>query len=149
MYCKISEPLTVIGSALKEADVSKQQLKDMINKMKNNPSVMQDVGKAVSQGKTASDVEAGLLGKYGPIVALILGLAAAAHAEPEQIGRDLAKADTPAKVEQVMDSLLTKVSLPELSMKMKGKSDLSKVNQVLNDQAFHFDTRVGPTGQSC
>lgn len=149
MYRKISEPLTVIGSALKKAEVSKQQLKEMVDKMKKNPEVMKDIGKAVSQGKDASEVSAGLLSKYGPIVALILGLAAAAHADPKQIGGQLAQADSSAKVEQVLDSLINKVDMPELAMVMKGKADLSKVNQALNDKAFQFDTRVGPTGQSC
>jgi len=148
MYRKISEPLTVIGSALKEAEVSKQDLKELVDKMKKNPGVMNDVGKAVSQGKSASDdVTAGLLSKYGPIVALILSLAAAAHADPKQIGNQLSQADSSAKVEQVLDSLINKVDMPALAM--KGKADLSKVTQALNDKAFQFDTRVGPTGQSC
>ena len=147
MYRKISEPLVVIGSALKTG-VSKQQLKEMVDKMKKNPEIMKDVGKAVSQGKSASDdVTAGLLSKYGPIVALILALAAAAHADPKQVGNQLAQADNSTKVEQVLDSLLNKVDMPDLVM--KGKADLSKVNQALNDKAFQFDTRVGPTGQSC
>ena len=151
MYCKISEPLSAIGSALKDAGVTKQQLKELVDKMKKNPGVMKDVGKAVSQGKSASDdVTAGLLSKYGPIVALILGLAAAAHADPKQVGQSLAQADTSAKVEQVLDSLINKVDVADLAMEMKGeKADLSKVMQALNDKAFQFDTKVGPTGQSC
>ena len=81
------------------------------------------------------------------IVALLLGLAAAAHADPVQVGNQLAQADSSAKVESVLDSLINKVDVKELAM--KSPSDLSKVNQILNDKAFQFDTRTGPTGQSC
>ena len=148
MYHNVSETLSVIGSALKNADVSKEELKGLVDKIKKAPpELIKDLGKAVSQGKDASEVSAGLLSKYGPIVALILGLAAAAHADPKQIGSQLAQADSSSKVESILDSLINKVDVKELAM--KSPSDLSKVNQVLNDKAFQFDTRTGPTGQSC
>ena len=148
MYRHVSESLSVIGSALKNADVSKEVLKGIVDKIKMAPpELIKDIGKSVSQGKDASEISAGLLSKYGPIVALILGLAAAAHADPKQIGSQLAQADSSAKVESILDSLINKVDIKELAM--KSPSDLSKVNQTLNDKAFQFDTRTGPTGQSC
>ena len=144
MYHNVSETLSVIGSSLKNADISKEQLKGIVDKIKNAPpELIKDIGKSVSQGKDASEISAGLLSKYGPIVALILGLAAAAHADPKQIGNQLAQADSSSKVESILDSLVNKVDVKELTM--KSPSDLSKVNQALNDKAFQFDTRVGPT----
>ena len=145
MYYKVSESLSMIGSALKDAAISKEQLKQIVDKIKNAPpEVMKNIGDAVSQGKDASVTAA--MGKFGPIVALIIGLAMAAHADPASVGKDLAKADSSTKVEQILDSLINKVDMPTLTM--KGESpDMSKINNALNDKAFHFDTHVGPTGQ--
>jgi len=142
MYRNVSEPLFVLGSAMKEAfgEISRPALKKIIDQLGKAPvETLQEIGKAVQ----TKHVEAGAFSKFVGIVGMLAALATAAGAEPAQVGRQLAQADSTQKVEDILDGLFNKVETPELAM--KGKTDLSKVNQELNDDAFKFDTRVGPT----
>jgi hypothetical protein len=146
MYSKISEPLSVIGNALKDAagPVSKPQLKSVVDKIIKAPAeLLQQIGDAVSKKSASEDITAGALGRLGAIVGLIAALALAAGAEPAQIGKQIAQADTAKKVETILDSLVQKADMPTLTM--KGKIDMNKVMDALNDAAFNVDTRVGPT----
>jgi hypothetical protein len=144
MYHKVSEHLVNIGNTIKEAtgEISKPDVEKIIQKMKKIPiETLKDLGKQIA--KDASDVEAGAASKLVGLISLIMALAAAAHADPKQISQQIAQADTSTKVEMVLDSLLSKVDAPTLTM--RGPANIQKINQEIDDAAYHMDTRVGPT----
>ena len=147
MYSKISEPLSAIGNVLKEveAGVSKPQLKKVFDKMEKAPlPLLKDLGRELAKKPMQKEVEAGAASKFVGLLGMLAALVAAAHADPAAVGRQIAQADSSVKVEQVLDSLLTKADMPTLTM--RGKIDMSKVMEEINDQAFEgADPRVGPT----
>ena len=145
MYRKVSESVSALGIGIKEAfgDISKPALKKIIDQLGKAPiETLKELGTAV-QMKHAGKVQSGTMSKFVGLIGLLAAIASAAGADPAQVGKQIAKADTSDKVEMILDDLLNKVESTELSM--RGKADLSKVNQELNDEAFKFDTRVGPT----
>jgi hypothetical protein len=145
MYHKVSERLADIGRTIKEAtgEIPKTDVKKVIQKIKKIPiEVLKDLGKEVS--KEASDVTSGVASKLVGLIALVSALAAAAGTPSDQVGKQLAQADTSTKVEMILDSLLSKVDAPVLTM--KGPANIQKINQEINDAAFSkMDPRVGPT----
>jgi hypothetical protein len=145
MYHQVSEPLNVLGSALKEATI-KDLLKKMIGKIKGAPKeLLKEIGIAVSKGKiTPMTSDASVKGwVVGIIAGAIISICQAADVQPATVGHALQTGDTTQAV-SALDSLFAKI--PASADLALIKVDLSKVNQALNDKAFQFDTRIGPTG---
>ena len=147
MYRKISEPLSVMGSAVIEA-VSKQNILQKLEKL--TPADRKELGKIMQQyslgdiqkmTRDASNVTAAKLGaKLIGMLALLMALTAAAGAQPSQVGK--AVSDTTKSVDDILAPLLDKADMPSLTMKLAPVQEKLEQEQ---EKAYHLDTRVGPT----
>ena len=124
-------PAEKAPEAPKTANI-KQDLKSVVEKIKGlDPKVLKDIGRAVSTGKAASeDVTSGVGSKFVGLVGLLLALAAAAHADPAQVGSQMAN-KAPDQVATYLDSLVQKAD--EVELKSRGTSTVQKAIQEIND----------------
>jgi hypothetical protein len=119
----------------------KQDLKSVIEKIKGlDPKVLKDIGRAVSTGKAASeDVTSGVGSKFVGLVGLLLALAAAAHADPAQVGSQMAN-KAPDQVATYLDSLVQKAD--EVELKSRGTPRVQEVMKEINDAIPESNTKT-------
>lgn len=133
-------PADVAPEAPKTASI-KQDLKSVIEKIRGlDPKVLKDIGRAVSTGKAASeDVTSGVGSKFVGLVGLLLALAAAAHADPAQVGSQMAN-KAPDQVATYLDSLVQKAD--EVELKSRGTPRVQEVMKEINDAIPESNTKT-------
>jgi hypothetical protein len=146
MYHKISEPISVMGSVLKEA-VTKQTILQKLDKL--TPGERKQLGDIVKKytlqdvkkmTKMSSDVTAKLGPKLLGALGLLLALAAAAGAQPPQFGKALM--DTTKGIDEIVAPLLDKADMTQLSLKM---APIQEQLDQQNEGAYKVDPTVGPS----
>ena len=135
-------PAEVAPEAPKTAAVSKEQLKSLVDALtKLKPSDLKDVGRAMGK-KASEEVTSGVIARLGAVVALLIAVATAAGQDPATVGAQIAT-KSPDQIEAYLDSLVSKVDMPQLEM--RGKPDVQKVMKEINDAIPKGDVKTPGT----